>query len=250
MKITKLLLIVIALFAFACSDDDDKGSKPTKPGTKKPLSLTENDKVIEAPTALLNSNDPQAQMAAAWIAQANAMGGYLALFDVPAGTTKTSTRITASNGRVNNSGEYEVYIWNDTESGYSVAYQVSEESNSYVFEIFIKEQGQDWLKYFHAEEKKDQSEGFMDVYNVIGEDPSEIALSYEWGRSGDMFTFSLQSEGVLIALNVNEKTNAGDIVYEIDGTKQYELNWDTEGNGSWASYDEEGNLTDEGDWIV
>jgi len=249
MKITKLLLFLLTCLAFSCSDDDDdKGGKPAI--DKKPLSLTEKNKVIQAPTALLNSNDPQAQMAAAWIQQANAMGGYFSFFDVPQGTAKSTTRIQASNGRVRDNGDYEVYVWTDDQSGYSVAYQVSEEASSYVFEIFVKEPGADWLKYFHAEEKKDQSEGFMDVYNIEGDDASTIILGYTWGRSGDNFNFTLESEGFLIELNVNDKTNVGDVSYIIDGIKQYELNWDAAGNGNWAAYDEEGNLVDEGEWIA
>lgn len=248
MKITKLLLVALALFAFACSDDDDNGSKPVI--EKKPLSLIENENVIEAPAALLNSEDPQAQMAAAWITQANAMGSYLHFFDVPAGTAKSTTRITASNGRVRDNGDYEVYVWSDNESGYSVAYQVSEESNSYVFEIFVKEAGEDWLKYFHAEEKKDQSEGFMNVYDITSDDPSEIVLAYTWGRTGDLFNFSLESDGFLIELSVNEETNAGGIIYSLDDVKQYELNWNSNGSGSWAHYDEEGTLVEEGEWVA
>jgi hypothetical protein len=54
----------------------------------------------------------------------------------------------------------------------------------------------------------------------------------------------------MFSMKLHKKTNVGDITYIIDGTKQLELNWDAAGNGSWAAYDEEGNLEDEGEWIA
>jgi hypothetical protein len=253
MKMTKFLLLAIALFAFSCSDDDEKASSSLE---NQALSLTESSTVIVAPSAMQASDDSYAQTAVSYISMANAMSGYLSYFKIPEGSVKSSSRITAANGRAQNTGDVVVYTWHDANSGYSVGYQISEVSDSYVFEIFIILPGETaWLKYFHAEEKKDRSEGFMNIYDIFGvegDDTSVVWLAYKWGRSGDIFTFSVSdhSGDFNFKLAVNEKTKAGNVVYYFDGVKQYEMSWNSDGSGTWAYYDAEGNLDEEGSWDV
>lgn len=250
MKITKFLLLVVAVFAFSCSKDDDPGLE------EKTLSLAGSSEVVVAPTAMQASQDPQAQQAVEWIASANAMTQYLGYLKAPAGASKSSERITASNGRVKTTGDVVVYTWHDDQSDYTIGYQISEASDSYVFEVFMKYPGQtEWLKYFHAEEKKDRSAGFMKVYDIFGildQGNSAILLTYEWTHSGDIFTFTMTDGfgGSVIELTLNEKTKAGSVIYTTDGVKEYEMSWDAAGNGSWTLYDEEGNVSDSGEWTV
>jgi hypothetical protein len=245
MKITKALLLSAAIIASACSDDDDKKSSLE---TAK-LSLAASQKVIEAPAAMQNSENEYAQMANGWVQLANGMTQYFTYLEFPEGAAKSTTRITPSNARVKATGDVLVYTWSDEQSGYSIAYQVSEESDKYVWEIFLKEGGSDWLKYFHAEEKKDRSAGFMKIYNIYGDDPSEVIFTYEWSRSGDelTFTFSDGSDQSKLIITVNEKTGAGSIVSIEDGIKTYEMTWDAQGNGTWAFY-EDGEVSESGTW--
>jgi hypothetical protein len=253
MKMTKFLLLAVAFFAFSCSSDDEEASSSLE---KQTLSLTESNTVVVAPAAMQTSEDTYAQQAVGYIQMVNQMSSYLAYMKVPDGAAKTSTRITAANGRVDATGDVVVYTWSDAQSGYSVAYQISETSDSYAFEIFITQPGQTgWLKYFHAEEKKDRSSGFMNIYDVFGfhsDDTSVILLNYKWGRSGDIFTFTLTDNtgDFKFVLNINEKTKAGDVVYYLGGVKAYEMEWNAQGNGSWVWYDQEGNIEDSGTWTV
>lgn len=251
MKITKLLLLAVAIFAFSCSKDEEKPSLE-----KKAISLAEGDQVIAAPAALLSSDDPQAQLAAAWIMQANAMSSYLHYFNMPAGAQKSEAPITASNGRVKDAGDHVTYIWNDAQSGQSVAFQVSEESDRYVFEIFLKlEAGADFLKYFHAEEKKDRSNGFMkiyDIFGIYGDDASVVWINYEWSRVGSIFNLTMTeySESFEVDITYDQNTKAGSVAYYFDGVKEYSLTWDASGNGTWAYYNEEGTITESGTWTA
>jgi hypothetical protein len=248
MKITKFLLLVVAALAFACSKDDEKPALE-----KQTLSLAGNAEVITAPTAMQTSDSPQAQEALEVISSVNQMTQYLGMLKAPAGASKSSERITPSNGRVNASGDVVVYIWEDEQFG-KIGYQISESSDSYVFEIFIMYPGQtEWLRYFHAEEKKDRSEGFMKVYDIdgfLGEDTSALLVSYAWSRSGDILTFTMDEYfmGFSAKLIFNQKTKEGSIVYTINGTKLYEMSWNAAGSGVWVYYDEEGAITEEGTW--
>src|SRR5690606_36297511 len=250
MKPSKLWLRAAAIFAFSCSKDEEPSLE------KRAISLAESDQVIPAPSALLTSDDPYAQMAAGWIMQANAMSSYLYFLEMPSGAQKSEARITASNGRVKDAGDHVTYIWTDQQSGYSVAFQVSEETDSYVFEIFLKiEAGTEFLKYFHAEEKKDRSEGFMKVYDIFGiygDDASVVWINYEWTRAGNIFSLSIteHSDSFELDITIDLATNAGSVTSRMSGVKQYVLTWDGAGNGTWAQYNDEGTVIDIGAWTA
>jgi hypothetical protein len=247
-----LFLLGIALFAVSCSKDDD--AKPSL--EEATLSLTSNNQVITAPAAMASSEDPYAQMAAGYVGIANSMSAYLSYFNKPNGAVKSTTKITAANGRTAEAGDVIVYTWTDANSGTSIAYQISEESDRYVFEIFYKGSGQsDWLKYFQAEEKKDKSSGFMKVYDIFGitgDDASVALVDYEWTRVGDILNFTVTdySGAIKVELVINTKTKAGSVVYTFDGVKAYSMIWESNGNGSWAFYDEQGNVSESGTWTV
>lgn len=247
MKLTKVFLIGLALFAAACSNDDDD-AKPNL--GKKKLSLLEAEP-ITAPSALANSESPQAQLAASLIASTNIMSAYAQLFDTPAGATKSSSKITASNGRVNDTGDFETYVWEDDDSGQSVAYQVSEESKSYVFEIFMKfDNNSEWIKLMDVEERKDQSAGSLTVYNFESDDASTILLEYSWTRGNNIVELTMKTydeEVETLHLVYNEKTQAGSITFEgIDDS--FEMEWDSDGNGTYTYFDENGEISEEGEW--
>lgn len=258
MKITRFLLLsAVLFFAFSCSDDDE----PTKSQEDQEkeleetsLSLAGSANVVSVPSAMLNSDDTYAQMAAAWVQQANAMSTYLNYTQIPQGATKTS-KITASNGRSNANDAVLTYTWTDGQGG-SIAYQISNTADKNVFELFLKSSGSTgWLKYFHAEEMKDKSKGYMKVYDIFGftENPGNALLQYSWVRKGDDFNLIIDdySGEFVIEMNVNLKTKAGDVLYIIEGNKRYEITWDAKGNGTWTWYDEDGSVVlDSDSWTV
>jgi hypothetical protein len=252
MKTPKLLLLTVAILAFSCSKDDD----PEPSLETAALTIGAGADVITPPAAMSGSSDPYAQMAAAWIESVNGIGQYTTLFTIPDGAAKSTGKITASNGRAAGAGDYVVYTWNDSQTGYSLGLQISEESDHFTWEIFYKlPSDTEWLKYIHTEEKKDKSSGFMKVYDIwgfFGEDPSAIIASYNWVRNGDIFTFDMDSDLFEMQLNItiNTKTKAGSVTYYFGGTKAYEMTWDADGDGTWKSYDEQGNIIDEGSWTA
>ena len=248
-----LLLFGSLLFCAACSKDDD--AEPSSSNLDNvSLSLTStNNQVISTPSAMASSDDLQAQMANAWVSSVNGITSYLSYLKAPANAKKSSTMIVATNGRVADAGDVVVYTWEDANKN-TIGYQISESSDSYKFDLFQKLSGQTtWLKYFHAEEKKDRSSGSMvilDIFGVMGSDKTTKLADYSWTRSGDVLAFTMVSEmaGFTVKITINEKTKAGDVVYYIDGVKEYQMTWTSTGTGTWKLFDSDGNVDDSGSW--
>ena len=250
MKTTKItLFIAVIFFAASCKKDE---VKPTSSLDNVSLSLASQGEVVTPPTGLSNSTDSHAEMAAGWIESINQMTSYTDYMKPPQGAAKSSTKIVAKNGRVATTGDSETWTWTDGQ-GNSIGYQVSETADSYVFDVFLKLAGQaDWLKYFHAEEKKDKSSGTMYILDVDGSDPSAKALQYDSTLSGTLFTFKMTSDldNFMINVTYHTDTKAGEVVYIIGGKKWYDIIWDTHGSGSWTLYEEDGvTIQDSGTWV-
>jgi hypothetical protein len=246
MKI-KLLLFVVALFAFSCSKDED----PAPTLETVTLSLAQ-DQGITAPPAMATSSNQYAQEAYGYIEMANLFENYSDLFKIPDGATKLTTKITATNGRINNTGDYVTYEWTDTGSGYKFALQISEQSDQYTWEIFVKTGDQtNYLKFIEATEKKDKSSGSFKVYDYTDPAPAtELWLDYVWTRNGDTLHIVLIEFAVIkVDMTINTKTKAGNFIVYMDNEKLYEMAWDAQGNGTWK-YFENGVLTDQGSWTV
>jgi len=257
MKMTRiLLLLVLSAAIFSCSKDDDPTPASSSLETAA-LSLSSESKVISPPSAMAASNDTYAQMATGYVSTVNGLTNYLAYFKPPSGAVKSSAAITAANGRVASTQKtYLVYTWTDPTYG-SFAYQVSEETDKYVFEIFLKQKtGGSWLRYVYAEESKDQSAGLMKIYDLFtGAPTTTILLNYSWKRTGDILEFTMEDPdpdfSVKIIISINEKTKAGSVVYIIDSVKWYEMKWDAKGSGSWTWYEDDGiTVSDSGTWTV
>jgi len=250
MKATKLvLLLAIALITFSCGDDE-----PVKSELEEiRLSLADKTEIIKLPTGLITSTNPYAQEAYSYAASANMMTSYFSFLSFPDGASKTKNPIVPANARTSDAGDYLVYTWSDASVG-SIAYQLGDLGDSYSFEIFFKEPGSsDWLRYFYAEEKKDQSSGFMKIYNIYGDDPSFAFVEYSWVRVANVLTFEYKflfdDEPALRAvITINETTGAGQVVYFSGSLQLSRITWDALGNGTWQTFDGEGNLDDSGSW--
>lgn len=248
-----LLLFGSLLFCAACSKDDDAEPSSSNLDNVSLSLASSNSEVVSAPSSMTSSSDPQAQMAAAWVTSVNGITGYLSYLKAPSNAKKSSTRITATNGRVADAGDVVVYTWADANNN-TVGYQISETNDSYTFDIFLKSSGQTtWLKYFHAEEKKDKSSGSMailDIFGAMGSDKTAKLADYSWTRNGDILAVTMTSDLMeyTVKITVNQKTKAGDVVYYIDGTKQYTMTWTASGSGSWKFYNSDGTVEDSGTW--
>ena len=247
MKISKIIsLIALMAIGASCSKDD-----PEPKVEEASISLSQNSQVLQVPEALLSNEDPHAQMVAGWVGIANGLSANLALFKPPAGATKSNDIILPVNGRATSTSGV-VYIWSDPAYG-SVAYQILDGSDKYIFELFYKgNTDAGWYRYLYAQEMKDRSAGYMTLYDAWGsmtDSRDAEVMRWDWTRSGDIFTFhmSVSESDINFVVSVNTKTKAGSIVYSEADVKLFEITWDAQGKGSWKDY-EEGVVVAEGTW--
>lgn len=252
MKLVKLFfLISLSFFTFSCSEDDEPEVSELEDIR---LSFAERGEVIELPAGLINSSDPYAQTAYSHALSANLMTAYFSFFAFPDGATKTTNRIVAANARTSAAGEYLVYTWSDPQVG-GIAYQLGDLGDRYSFEVFFRNVGSTkWLRYLYAEEKKDQSSGFMRIFNIDAEDASFAVVEYSWTRANQsiVFRYNLFTENeptVSAVITVNETTNAGKVEYFIGADLISLISWDALGNGTWKEY-EDGIVINEGSWVA
>jgi len=255
LNLTRIVLFS-ALFAmaFSCSEDDD-ATAPDKGLEQASLSFAGDTKAaITPPAGMASSQDEHATMANGYIASVNAMTDVLSFFTPPSGAVKSSAKITASNGRVAATDtDYLVYTWAGANGG-SVAYQISSESDKWVFEVFYKtKDASEWTAYVYAEEKKDKSEGLMKIYSPIAD--GDLLSTYTWTRANDVLTLvfseSITGQNIAITIAVNEKTAAGSVEYTTNGVVFAKIEWNAKGDGSWVEYEEDGiTVVDQGTWKV
>jgi hypothetical protein len=242
MTITRFILLFVALIIVACSSEEE--AKPSK----AKFSFSAENPILTVPSKMQSSQNEHAQMASMYVQLANGMTSYVGYLEPPQGAKKSSQPIVAENARVASiQATYEVYEWDYNDI--SIAYQWSEQSGFYVFEVFFKEAGSGYRKYLVAKEKKDKSVGSMDYYDLTSTNTQPV-IQWKWVRVGDVITLEYFTDTFKLIIVSNTKTNEGEVTYFIDGTLLYEYQWDKAGNGSYTLYDFEGNVTDEGEWTV
>ncbi len=253
MKIKKLLFLSIALLIgfTSCNDDDENSSSSDLASAS--LSFNANEPPITVPTAMSQSSDPMAAQTAGFIEMANGMSTYISLMQPPTGAAKSSTpvgRKSGDNGRTENN--VVVYTW--TEGDVSIAYQISETSTNYIFELFWKfSPTEDFKKYLHAEESKLSREGFFEFYNIFDEiNIDQYVFRYQWREAADgTFYFDFLSVDGGFEMNIiSNPDNSGSIQYYSEGSLFYDIEWNADGSGSWVYYNEDGTVADSGEWTV
>ncbi len=241
MKFCNTLILVFCLaIVISCS----KKSDPAPSLANASVSFGKSGQIVTPPSALVNSQDTHAMEAYGDLTEINSLINYTAAFTAPSGATKTATPIVGVNvgGRVASAQqEYLVYIWSDPTYG-SVAYQVSETTDRYTFELFYRATGTTvWVRYLDAEEKKDKSSGFMNIYDPTITKVSPADISYVWTRGTNTLNFVItyfSSEKIIV--NYNTQTKAGDIEAYESNILSEKLTWDTLGHGTWTDYDTNG----------
>ncbi|MEN7549095.1 hypothetical protein AAG747_14325 [Rapidithrix thailandica] len=245
-------LFITPLLLTSCSKDDDD-PQPAKLEDVK-FALKEDFEEITAPQNLQKSEDPNAQQVLGYIQQANSFKSYMNFFTIPEGAEKSNTPINAAGGRVT-SGEYLVYKW--SYDGLTIAYQVSQQGNEYVFEAFINDgEGSSTLvKYIEARQSTDGKKGSMKVFDFYDLDDNgkldDVTANYIWEHRDNgsiYFKFDFGNDALVYELEVNADAS-GKVQYYIEGELYYFVEWDAQGNGSWKYYSE-GKVVESDSWTV
>lgn len=240
------LLLLSASLLFSCSGEEND-PKPETSETINP-GLFENELEVSTPAAMVSSDDPYAKMATAYLSTVNSFTSYGSAFNPPEEAQRTSTPISAANARM--AADYLVYEW--TFNGQAIAYQYSEQNGKHIFEVFFKESGKKYSRYYYAEEGTDGKSGMFQIFNVTGEDPTEIVASWEWevlANESVKFTYDL-ANGSLHYEAVANKDQSGSLLITTEGANYMNFEWNSSGNGSWEQYDENGQVVQSGVWTV
>lgn len=245
-----LILALSMVVMIACSDDNDPiPNTPNTPQTPFSLNIFDDASFVSVPNSMIQSGDAKASTAAAYVTVANGFLLFNAFFTPPAGLQPSSEKISAINGRA--TFDFTVYKWTDG-AGNGIAYQYSVQNGKHIVEVFIMSNGADYLKFIHAEQDENGSQGTMRFLDADGTDPSLVSFVYTWSISsiGIRNLILEDTEGSLkVDINSNPDLSGDMRVFE-NGSLTGSFAWDGAGNGSWIEYNANGSVADQGSWTV
>lgn len=240
---TLLFFVGLSAIIMSCGDKDDPAPKLED----VQFGLFEEGQTISVPQGIATSSDSHAKAVASTLAQMNVQS-YSALFTIPDNANKIDGPIEAANGRMNTNTV--TYEW--TYDGDAIAYQISELDDSYFFELFIKNAGDDaYYKWFEGTQAKDGKSGSFVILEPSGTTRVvQLEYSFEFRSDGVFFMeYSVPSQDFYWQALVNAD-NSGSMKYLQGTTVLQEYTWDAAGNGTWTEYDSDGTIVDSGTWTA
>ncbi|MEX2336680.1 MAG: hypothetical protein WD555_05360 [Fulvivirga sp.] len=191
---------------------------------------------MAVPEAMASSDNEYAMQVNSMITDI-AIGEYSSFFVVPAGATKIDQSISAANART--SVNTVTYEWTSQQG--SIAYQITEQTDSYFYEVFIKSAGQEYYKYYEGEQAKDRKSGHFIVLNPSS-DVRSVMIRYDYEIRSDnslfiKYAFPEQNYNLEILFKADK---SGYIKSLLGEDVKVEWNWDGAGNGSRIQYNEDG----------
>lgn len=231
MKKQNLIYLFVLLFSisfFSCKDDD-KTSDTEAPSSSQPTALEKVD--VEAPAAMKESSDMQAQQCVAYIEMFNSIKDVSSLFEIPSNATKVSDLSGLK------STETEAYSW--SMDGQTIMYVFEELDNKYTWTIYLSvdQYNIENAKAYYAEEMKDGSSGLLRAYSVL--DDEQTYAEWSWKTFTNKVTFVYSTTVVddfNMTLNVFND-NSGDLTYVVDSEVYFSYEWDITGHGTYTLYD-------------
>lgn len=238
MKVTRWILILLAIFAMAVATGCSKDSS-TNGGTPSddPPEFEGTSNPITVPTGMANSSDPNAALANAYIGMANGITGHGAWFTPP-------TRAAADDGP-----PWE-YSW--SEGGLTVTLIINETAEMYIWEVYLDgtldQEVFDNYLFYSAWSTIDGSCGGLTFYAYDGQGE----MSWEWctdefGVYTMTMTFTDSMDTIIIDILVNPD-GSGEITYDVNGVTVFMVVWDALGNGEWWTWDASGTPTGNDTW--
>ncbi len=199
---------------------------------------------ITTPEAMQQSSDPHAQQANAQVLSLNTFKIYQAFFLFPGGAEKSNTPI---NGR--RAGDYTVYRWSSGD-GSEIAYQYRQVGDEILFDIFVKENGSDYVKFIDGKQTISRSAGVMYIYEKGFNSTTLVAVEYTWNYQNDTSTSSMKTFGddEFLLEVVSKDDKSGVLTLKENGVISGTWSWNTAGAGTWVDYNADGSVNDQGSW--
>ncbi len=232
-KLFYLLLAAPLVFNVSCSKDEPEPENTyVKPVASSRTSL------VDVPTGLQNSQDPNAAMASAWMGIANGLASYGSNFTVPenaqTGTDKSSSA---------------VYFW--TYGGISYWMTFDDLLTKYTWKYEYEYPGVSRFTFIEAEELKTGTQGSWAIY-----DPEEgnhpVLWDYDWtinasnDFSAEMMWYGDDDTDSIKFLVLDKADNSGYFKMYEGEVKIVEVLWSANGSGSW--WYSNGSVTYSGTW--
>jgi hypothetical protein len=232
LRLSLLSLIFIALFA--CKSDDEVAPEEQDP--IEALEFDAQNPPIELPSAMQNSSNQYAATVNGFAASVNALTTYNGYFQVPEGAEYSTTPITGVNERT--AASFRVYTWtaSDGVNSLTYAYQLSEDNDDYVFEIFYKYNSDNYYKLLEGRESKgDLRVGSLSWYGL--EENSGVIYSYTWEESSDgSFSMVWDALGQRVTFDI-AADGSGLVEVYYDNVIATKITWNAAGTeGTYITY--------------
>ncbi len=242
-KIGMIFIVFSLLFLISCSKDDNPVT-PKENKEAKELGLNE----IKVPEALKQSGNPHAQRCIGFISLANSFKGFSDFYKPPEGTNLK---------KIIDIKEDWTRTW--TSGGLSITMNYFENNESFGWKVFLT--GTDnqytysnWLS-MEANQKIDNSYGTLIIYVPVTDKP-EFKWTWSQTQTGsNTFTMEVFDENGLPQTKIDVVSNAdesGELTFYnyVNGSyvKESKTTWTASGTGHWEEYNEQGDLTSQGDF--
>jgi hypothetical protein len=238
-----LLAVVLILgLVSGCSKD-----KSTEPNESAPQFVP---KTVTVPQAMQQSSDQMAQMSMSYISMANAMSNFASYFTPPP--------LAKSNGGLDATGWEKKW----QEDGMTVTLTASE--NDTGFQWIVKLDGTSLSEgttfndftFLQIEQNENGTAGQFILFDFVN-NTSEMAIHWVWTNyPGNplYFVCTFYDDGVpdtKLEITSNPDKSGELKFYEYINNVfvlDFHTSWTATGSGAWWSYDNLGNITDQGTW--
>jgi hypothetical protein len=240
------IVLGMAMFFGACSKDDDDNSNPAPPPEEVP---EYGGQTVTIPDAMMQSQDPGAQQAVAYIDMANGFVEMAGSFGNP---PEKSSSFKSTNG----DGPPWVYNWevNDETGNYTVTLTINETGDGTEWDIVVNGVMDgitlDNFTIMHGEQSDDGKNGSFTVYDWENQGGEIFEITWNTDDDGNYFIHINIPESVKIDVVANADGSGSVAFYqwnETDFELMFKAVWDAEGSGEWWQY-EGGELIDHGTW--
>jgi len=222
LKLSLLILAALPALFTSCKKED---TKPQVIEYKQP-SIADRQTIVDVPSGLntlADQGDMNALTASIYIEMANGISQFGSDFYIPSDAERQSGDQNSAN-----------YFW--TYAGYSYWMTYKKESDKYVWTWDWETPEVQRFTYIKAEESLDGKSGNWSIYDP--EASSQTVWTYNWSLDANgNFTASLvwnEDNATTGSFEVVDNADSsGSFIYKEDGVKTAEVNWNSDGSGTY-----------------
>jgi hypothetical protein len=223
-KLAPFYVVVLALVFFTGCEKNKEEPEQTYMAPE----IASQTAIIEAPSELLTSDDPNALMAVSYISMVNAFASMPALFStLPQDATQGELKSTGSS-----------WTWSDAQ-GNAIWIEFIESTVEYTWKYYIKSsEMESRILLCKVTELKTGLGGDMEIYE---QEQGDLAITYSWTKSTsgtlkETILFSDGTDSFFFEVTVNSDKSGNISIFGGTGTTDPQLadiSWNSDGSGSF-----------------